>query len=548
MTGTYTDIVGIIAPSSAMPGEPVSIEAQVKNIHPAGTITITATGKIDDTPIYFGSVGYQVPYGSTQSYYETFTMLSGGVAVHVWSWVRATDGSWIVDDHTSVVVADVEAPEYPASDIADFDLVVPIGAYNLGAEIHFTGVYKHKGVAISGSLAISLGTGVWPTFSEVADLGSIPVSFSASYDWKSADLSGVIVLPATLVSGQTYSVRGTLRTDDGAQEIDTDWSVITVIEGVPGEVAGEIVYAKIRIGWTEYNLPVPGVQLGDDFKLIVKVKNTSTVPFAPYLYYKITRPNEPSIERIIHTGSLSLGEEHTFYEDPEGLPTYFEVTSSGTWLLYLELQDENGNVLDTYQGEMFTVASEEPPNGEPVEGIGKITEVTIIHGTNTFGNEFSPPLSGVKTGEWFKIKVSGTNEASGVIKLGLHYIITKPSGATIERTIYELDFTEPGGSTTFIEGPAGIEDAFNIDQLGNWSLYLEWLGVDGQVADTWQGDILTGVEQGAEAFSILELIPMMIMVMMMSMIMSFVEEPAAFIEKAGKVAAPVVEIFAARRK
>jgi len=241
--GIYTYILNIIAPSSAVPGEQVTVEVQVQCISANGAV-VTTTGKVNNTSIYFGSIAYRMSYGTTVTFRETITMLSGGVAVHVWTWIQLTDGSWQEDDNGSVVIADGEAlpGEYPTSDIAEFDLLIPAHTYDMGGQVLFTGTYKHKGVAIAGTLTISLGTGIYPSFSAVHTFDPIPVSFSASQDWEAGNLSGSIVLPSTLTPGQTYSVRATLRTDDGAQEIDTDWGIITI-----GEIAPELEIMGVNI-------------------------------------------------------------------------------------------------------------------------------------------------------------------------------------------------------------------------------------------------------------------------------------------------------------
>jgi len=425
MTGTYTDIVNVIAPSSAVPGEQVTVEVQVKSINPSGAV-VTVTGNIGGIPVYFGSKSYALPYGYSQSFYETFIMPSSNAIVYVWSWIQYSDGSWQVDDETSVAINVEEEP--------------------------------------------------------------------------------------------------------------------------PGEITGEITGVRLKVDSRLLGLPASDVAVGDSFILYVDGKNTSAETVKMGLSYIFTKPSGAIITRYVNEAwpYTPAGDTHNFEEGPAGIGTRFEVDEPGQWHLLAKLFGNDG-LLDTYDAIMFTATGEEPPNGEPgepVEGIGEITEVILIYGTNSFGNEYSPPVSGVKTGNWFKIKVSGTNEASGYVQLGLHYIITKPNGATVERTVHELypPYTPAGGEHTFIEGPAGIEDAFNVDQEGPWSLDLEWLGLDDQVGDTWQGNIFTA-EAGMEAVNILDLIPMMVIVMMMSMMMSFIEEPGEFIEKAGKAAAPIVQIF-----
>ncbi len=110
MTGTYTRIVSIIVPSVAQAGESVSIEVQIQSITSGGSIIVTATGRIDNTGIHFGGVSHNVPYGSTQSFYQNFIMPDRSVNIYVWSWVKLTDGSWHQDDSANIRVALEGAP------------------------------------------------------------------------------------------------------------------------------------------------------------------------------------------------------------------------------------------------------------------------------------------------------------------------------------------------------------------------------------------------------------------------------------------------------
>ena len=51
MTGNYTDIVEIVAPSKAVAGETVNVEAKVKNLA-TYAIYICTSGKYDDSIFY----------------------------------------------------------------------------------------------------------------------------------------------------------------------------------------------------------------------------------------------------------------------------------------------------------------------------------------------------------------------------------------------------------------------------------------------------------------------------------------------------------------
>lgn len=124
-------------------------------------------------------------------------------------------------------------PEPPTSDIRNFDFKAVGGTYDLGDTVGYEAPYDYKGKAQSGWLTISLGTGVYPSFFTKHTFSRIRVSFDEAMDWTSGYLSGHFTLPTTLELGQTYSVRAKLETDDGKQETDTDWGVITIKEEAP---------------------------------------------------------------------------------------------------------------------------------------------------------------------------------------------------------------------------------------------------------------------------------------------------------------------------
>ena len=67
MAGTYSE-VDIVAPSSAIAGETVNVEARIRNLH-SFTIHLTATkGRVDDTVLRFGAIHKWVGAGETESW------------------------------------------------------------------------------------------------------------------------------------------------------------------------------------------------------------------------------------------------------------------------------------------------------------------------------------------------------------------------------------------------------------------------------------------------------------------------------------------------
>jgi len=139
------------------------------------------------------------------------------INVHGYSYWYGTDGYWHFDDERieGFIVTDgngVDPP--PSSDIRNVDIQVPSATYNLGVSVPFTCQYEYKGKAQGGHLTIEIGTGVYPSFLSKHTFAPISVPFSLRMDWTSGFLQGTIILPSSLIPGQTYSIRGTLVTDD----------------------------------------------------------------------------------------------------------------------------------------------------------------------------------------------------------------------------------------------------------------------------------------------------------------------------------------------
>ena len=107
--GIYTDIVAIVAPSEAAPGQLVNVEARVKNL--AGyAIFFSTSGKFDDAIFYLYPEYDTVGSGETYSFSGSFTMPNKDVRVNVWShyW---TGEEWLVDDEAYIEISLAEVFE-----------------------------------------------------------------------------------------------------------------------------------------------------------------------------------------------------------------------------------------------------------------------------------------------------------------------------------------------------------------------------------------------------------------------------------------------------
>lgn len=97
MAGTYTDIVEIVAPSSAVAGESVPVTIKIKNIY-SSYIHVSAVGVYDSEVRFIDWLDYWIPAGSTHSFSGSFTMPDRDVTIHAYSMYEDVDGYWHLDD------------------------------------------------------------------------------------------------------------------------------------------------------------------------------------------------------------------------------------------------------------------------------------------------------------------------------------------------------------------------------------------------------------------------------------------------------------------
>lgn len=101
--GSYTEIVGITAPSEAASGAEVSIEVKVKNIWDK-SFYIAVTGRYNGVDIAFKPDYANVGAGATYSFTSSFTMPNKGVKLDIWSFYW-TGTEWYQDDYGYVNIA-----------------------------------------------------------------------------------------------------------------------------------------------------------------------------------------------------------------------------------------------------------------------------------------------------------------------------------------------------------------------------------------------------------------------------------------------------------
>ncbi len=110
MAGTYTDIVDIVAPSSARAGESVWVTIKIRNKYSA-SVHIYAIGVLDSEDLFIDWLDYWIPAGATHSFSGSFTMPNRDVTIHAYSYYEAADGYVYRDDEAAKDVSLTAPPE-----------------------------------------------------------------------------------------------------------------------------------------------------------------------------------------------------------------------------------------------------------------------------------------------------------------------------------------------------------------------------------------------------------------------------------------------------
>jgi len=121
----YADIVEIVAPSQAAPGDLVNITVRIKNLYSA-PIGIMVGGALEYgvSPwpgVEFPANSANIDSGATYSFTGYFYMPDKGVTIHAYSYWYGADGYWYFDDEmTKAVNLAALTPQVSEFKIADF--------------------------------------------------------------------------------------------------------------------------------------------------------------------------------------------------------------------------------------------------------------------------------------------------------------------------------------------------------------------------------------------------------------------------------------------
>lgn len=111
MSGTYTEIIFIICPSSASPGSRVDVTARVKNLYTT-PIYLSCSAKYNDTIFYLFPEYLTASPGTVYSFEGSFIMPNNDVRVHIWSFFW-TGTEWYQDDYAYKDISVSEVPLEP---------------------------------------------------------------------------------------------------------------------------------------------------------------------------------------------------------------------------------------------------------------------------------------------------------------------------------------------------------------------------------------------------------------------------------------------------
>ncbi len=106
MTGTYTDIIAIVAPSSAVKGERVDVTVKVKNLDPDWDHIIACVAIVDG--LRFIDEVAIIPSGEIHSYSGAFLMGGADATIYAYSYYPkpyAVPTVWIEDDRAQKDIA-----------------------------------------------------------------------------------------------------------------------------------------------------------------------------------------------------------------------------------------------------------------------------------------------------------------------------------------------------------------------------------------------------------------------------------------------------------
>lgn len=314
------------------------------------------------------------------------------------------------------------------------------GVYGGGDSVPFTVDYKYRGPAQKGQYTIEIGTGSPPYFSTQYRYDPQPINFARSDDHQPGSISANMILPDTLVDGQTYSVKVILEALEypTKEASDVDFNAFDFeVALTPG---GKIVKKELDYDGEQKAIPVSSVPMGVSGQVHIWGRNDSSKATEIGISWIVRKADGQAVENYSDWawGTKDPGETHEF------IGGRFDLDKAGTYNLYVTLyvDKDNPKQVATYTGTLCTV--------QQAAGVsGQISKKVIEYN----GYESNIPVYGIKLGLDAKVHVWGKNTSNTSQGMGISWIVRGPDG-NAKQNYYDWAWGEKGpGETHEFIGP-----------------------------------------------------------------------------------------------
>ncbi len=120
MTGTYSEIVDIVAPESAVAGSTVNAEVMIKNIW-TGSLHVYCVAVLDSESRFIDWLDAWIKPGWAFTFSRSFVMPGKDVRINAYSYFEGDDGSLYLDDSKSKDIRLAElVPQVSQFSIVDY--------------------------------------------------------------------------------------------------------------------------------------------------------------------------------------------------------------------------------------------------------------------------------------------------------------------------------------------------------------------------------------------------------------------------------------------
>lgn len=499
--GTYTQIVSITAPTSAVAGSLVSVVARVKNLA-SYAIYIAATGRYDGKDFAFKPEYANVGAGVTTSFTHSFVMPAKDVRVDVWSFYW-TGTDWVQDDQAYVNIA-VEIPlagtiirkelEY-AGDM--FDIPARDVPLDMKTRVHIWGRND-----TSQNQKLGLGWNIRAPDGKIVEEG---------YDWESG-IPGYtgpggqhhFEIPQGVLDYLYLNKAGTYTIGIGLSMNPADPTLVDSYAGNLCTVVAPVVTGKIEDPRVKYNLsykpiPIDEMPFGENFRIAFYGRNTSDINLTLGADIKIYDPDgrqvfyEEDWESGI-PGYTGPGGTHNF-KWPKAPWATIPVNKFGIWKarmrLYCDIGEPAAKLLDDITEKIFTVP----------KYAGRITDKKVDWTFLPGGEVDFPMTEPMPFGEKIRVSFLGWNDSTTTMRLRGEVWIYDPDK---ELFYHAEDLTtlpySPGTAHKFIF-PKPPLSTDKLEKAGDWTIRIELTDSSGEYPlAEYEGPLFTVVAPAPPVF------------------------------------------------